>query len=209
MNFNFFNFPPCLNISQPWSPRLNTSFYLRKEAATAYQQRSGAKISESEAARELRQTLRRQAGLKGSLQRESSAMAQLKASERRLAEEDREWKRQQRVTLRDDLDPETITLATALRKATSQLEVEAEKAKGLRVELREVRAKQQHRLRQGSKNGGKSPHEVSQGASASSLSQDVKVKHLQILQKREEQLQLLRTSLTSTSLVQNSDFCEG
>ena len=131
-------------------------------------------------------------------------MVELKASERRLAEEEREWKRQQRSTLREDLDPETITLATALRKATAQLEVEAEKAKGLRVEVREVRAKQQHRLRQGSKNGQTS--QLSQGASASSQSQDVKVKHLEIWQKREEQLQLLRMSLTSTSLVQNSDF---
>lgn len=131
-------------------------------------------------------------------------MVELKASERRLADEEREWKRQQRSTLREDLDPETITLATALRKATAQLEVEAEKAKGLRVELREVRAKQQHRLRQGSKNGQTS--QLSQGASASSQSQDVKEKHLEILQKREEQLQLLRMSLTSTSLVQNSDF---
>ena len=133
----------------PVTLRLNESFELRKALASAYNERSAAKMAEAEAMREMRSNRRRNAGLRESLKKHLTSLAELKESKRELEAKDRKVVLQQRRHLHEELaDTESHALAETLRAETSALQQEAQSARRLRVDIRDMRAKQQHRLRQ-------------------------------------------------------------
>lgn len=128
---------------------MNESFELRKALTSAYNNRSAAKIAEAEAAREMRSSRRRNAGLRESLKKQLTSVAELKESKREVEAKDRKVLLLQRRALHEELaDTESNALAEELRVKTSELQLEAQTARRLRVDIRDVRAKQQHRLRQ-------------------------------------------------------------
>ena len=100
------------------------------------------------------------------------------------------WKEEQLQREEDSKDG-TSSLADAVRSEIAIAKEEAEVAKKLRVELREMRAKQQHRDRQRRRAG-----------SADAFPKLVELEHAvqQRVTKREKQLQDLRLSLTELGM---------
>ena len=173
---------------------LSEASELRRMLAESRSEKSLASRSETEAVRDWKRLRKRSSGFREALKQELSGLADLReacrgteAEGREMLSEHRElWKEEtwQREENRKD---GTSSLAEAVHSEVAAAKEEAEVAKKLRVELREMRARQQHSLRH------RSP------SASGGLFELVELEHTvqQRVAKRDRQLQQLRLSLKS------------
>ncbi|CAJ1380686.1 unnamed protein product [Effrenium voratum] len=188
---------------------LSEALQLRKELGAAGSKRAAEQRAESEALRQLRLSSKRNASVRESLKHEVNSLADLKEKQRELEARERAllvaqrqaWQAEQ-VQAEEDSQNGIQALGDALRAETFAAKQEAEVARSLRVELRSMRAKQQHCLRQSrhiepdTERGGLHNFEL-----------DVQKR----MKRREQQLQQLRSSLAledSRSYPRNSQSSE-
>ncbi|CAE7687630.1 unnamed protein product [Symbiodinium sp. CCMP2592] len=177
---------------------LSEASELRRILGESRAEKSLASRSETEAVRDWKRSRKRSSGFREALKQELSALADLReackgiqAEDREMLSEHREMWKEETWQREEDRKDGTSALAEAVHSEVAAAKEESEVAKKLRVELRvelrEMRARQQHSLRHRSPSAGGALFEL------------VELEHTvqQRVAKRDRQLQQLRLSLKS------------